>query len=152
MGSFRGHENSGEMNGEEQTPLKTVQGIVVEALHSSSVSTASKSRRRSSAVSKRGNSPSLAERITSEVDSSDSDEIPDWAEDIMLDLAIIADGRMPSSLMQSQEVLEAEAQLNDTVFDRLTNPESFTGVQKQRNAKTNRSRYIKSAPSINSDV
>jgi len=121
-------------------------------LHSSSVSTASKSRRRSSAVTKRGNSPSLAQRITSEVDSSDSDEIPDWAEDIMLDLAIIADGRMPSSLLQSQEVLEAEAQLNDSVFDRLTNPESFTGVQKQRNAKTNRSRYIKSAPSINSDV
>jgi len=150
--SFRGHENSDETNGGEPTPLKKVQGIVVEALHSSSVSTASKSRRRSSAVTKRGNSPSLAQRITSEVDSSDSDEIPDWAEDIMLDLAIIADGRMPSSLLQSQEVLEAEAQLNDSVFDRLTNPESFTGVQKQRNAKTNRSRYIKSAPSINSDV
>ena len=139
-----GYENAGEMSREQQTPLKAVQGIVTGALHSSSVSTATKSRRRSSAISVRGNSPSFARRITSETPSSDSDEIPDWAEDIMADLAIIADGRMPSSLLQSQEVLEAEAQLNSTVFDRLTNPESFTGVQKKRSAKTSRSKKVAS--------
>jgi len=78
-------------------------------------------------------------RIETEVDSSDSEdeEVPDWAEDIMADLAIIADGKMPSSLLQSQEVLEAEAKLGNSVFDRLTNPQSFTGVQKH--AKPTRS-------------
>lgn len=143
-----GYEHAGEMSRQQQTPLKAVQGIVNGALHSSSVSTASKSRRRSSAISARGNSPSFAQRITSETHSSDSDEIPDWAEDIMADLAIIADGKMPSSLLQSQEVLEAEAQLNGTVFDRLTNPESFTGVQKKRSAKTSRSKKVASLQGV----
>jgi hypothetical protein len=67
--------------------------------------------------------------------SSDSDEMPDWADDIMADLAIIAEGKMPASLLGSKEVLEGEAHLNDNVFDRLTNPESFTGIQKH--AQTN---------------
>jgi len=85
------------------------------------------------------------------IHSSDSDEMPEWAEDIMADLAIIADGRMPSSLLQSKEVLEAEAQLNNSVFDRLTDPQSFTGIQKQKNAKINRSRNVKLALSPNSN-
>jgi hypothetical protein len=105
------------------------------------VSNAGKSkRRRSSIKSRRDQSPSFTRlRIETELHSSDSEEVPDWAEDIMADLAIIADGKMPSALLQSQEVLEAEAKLSNNVFDRLTNPQSFTGVQKQRNSKTSRS-------------
>ncbi|CAJ1933764.1 unnamed protein product [Cylindrotheca closterium] len=68
-----------------------------------------------------------------EYNSDDDDEVPDWAEDIMKDLAVIAEGKMPTSLLDSSEVVDAEAQLEQAnVFDRLTNPSRFTGVQKQK--------------------
>ena len=68
-----------------------------------------------------------------EYNSDDDDEVPDWAEDIMKDLAVIAEGKMPTSLLESSEVVDAEARLEETnVFDRLTNPSRFTGVQKQK--------------------
>jgi len=125
----------------QRSPSTAVRDIVTGALHPTSVSTAGKlKRRRSSIKSLRGRAPLFCPgSVESDFDSSDSEEVPDWAEDIMADLAIIAAGKMPSSLLQSQEVLEAEAQLNrNNVFERLTNPQSFTGVQKQKNVKTNR--------------
>jgi len=68
-----------------------------------------------------------------EYNSDDDDEVPDWAEDIMKDLAVIAEGKMPTSLLDSSEVVDAEARLEETnVFDRLTNPSRFTGVQRQK--------------------
>lgn len=68
-----------------------------------------------------------------EYNSDDDDEVPDWAEDIMKDLAVIAEGKMPTSLLDSSEVVNEEARLEQTnVFDRLTNPSRFTGVQKQK--------------------
>jgi hypothetical protein len=135
------HDEIPEIEEKKQSPSEVIQDIVKCALHPTPVSNAGKSkRRRSSIKSRRDQSPSFTRlRIETELHSSDSEEVPDWAEDIMADLAIIADGKMPSALLQSQEVLEAEAKLSNNVFDRLTNPQSFTGVQKQRNSKTSRS-------------
>jgi predicted nuclease with TOPRIM domain len=125
----------------KNTPIKAVEEIVFGALHSSTASTCSRRRRSTSSSKILGHSPSLTPRIkrdTQFMHSSDSDEIPDWAEDIMADLAVIAEGKIPQALLESQEVLVAESQLNHNVFDRLTDPESFTGVQKQRNSHSNR--------------
>ena len=132
-----GDNRSVNVRGEQQSPLLTIQDIVARSLHSSSMSMSSKSRRQSSGISLRVNSPSLKQKRGEIHSPNESDEVPEWAEDIMRDLATIADGKMPSALLHSQEVLEAEAQLNNNVFDRLTNPESFTGVQKLRSAKLN---------------
>jgi len=129
--------SSAELDKVRETPSKTVQDIVTFALHPSSVSSSNRSKRRRTVVMKRQSFSFSPRKIESELHSSDSDsdEVPDWAEDIMADIAIIAEGKMPSSLMQSQEVLDAEA---NNVFDRLTNPRSFTGVQKQRNVSRGR--------------
>uniref|UniRef100_A0A448ZFH2 Kinesin motor domain-containing protein n=1 Tax=Pseudo-nitzschia multistriata TaxID=183589 RepID=A0A448ZFH2_9STRA len=121
---------------ERQTPSKAVEDIVTLALHPASLSSSNTRRRRSVAQSMKRQSLVVSTREKeNELLSSDSDEVPDWAEDIMADLAIIADGKMPASLMQSQEVIEAEA---NNVFDRLTNPKGFTGVQKQRSVTRSR--------------
>jgi kinesin family protein 4/21/27 len=121
---FDGHSSPPNKKQKKKSTAEVVDDIVTGV---------AKYNRRRSIKSRRGQSSSLKRlRIETEVDSSDSEveEVPDWAEDIMADLAIIADGKMPSSLLQSQEVLEAEAKLGNSVFDRLTNPQSFTGVQK----------------------
>ena len=136
---------------------EAVQDIVSGALHSTP-GCRNKSRR-ASVNSRRAMSPTFKSlAIETDLHSSDSEEVPDWAEDIMADLAIIAEGKMPSSLMQSQEVLEAEVSFeaetkgfevenklseeenkpNDNVFYRLTNAKGFTGVQKKRSTKTTR--------------
>lgn len=138
--------------------IETVVTIVTEALHPSSTSSGStKSKRKRSSPSSNvmGQSPSMTPRIKRETQfmhSSDSDEIPDWAEDILADLAVIAEGKMPTALKDSKEVMEAEAQLNGNVFDRLTNPETFTGVQKQRNAQGNRPIKARQTPVFSSEV
>ena len=147
------HDEIPEIEEKKQSPSEAIQDIVKCALHPTPVSNVGKSkRRRSSIKSRRDQSPSFTRlRIQTELHSSDSEEVPDWAEDIMADLAIIADGKMPSALLQSQEVLEAEAKLSNNVFDRLTNPQSFTGVQKQRNSKTSRpTRKINTSDSFQS--
>ena len=147
------HDEIPEIEEKKQSPSEAIQDIVKCALHPTPMSNVGKSkRRRSSIKSRRGQSPSFTRsRIQTELHSSDSEEVPDWAEDIMADLAIIADGKMPSALLQSQEVLEAEAKLSNNVFDRLTNPQSFTGVQKQRNSKTSRpTRKINTSDSFQS--
>lgn len=56
-------------------------------------------------------------------DGDEEEEEPEWAADIMADLALIAEGEMPPSIAESN---------NNSVFDRLSNPHNFTGVQKQR--------------------
>eukprot|EP00535_Pseudo-nitzschia_heimii_P002398 CAMPEP_0197194112 /NCGR_PEP_ID=MMETSP1423-20130617/28681_1 /TAXON_ID=476441 /ORGANISM="Pseudo-nitzschia heimii, Strain UNC1101" /LENGTH=1576 /DNA_ID=CAMNT_0042647483 /DNA_START=196 /DNA_END=4926 /DNA_ORIENTATION=- len=129
--------SSVKINLKRKSPTEVVHDIAIKALQSAS-SGGKPKRRRSSFKSRRISSSLSSLSIDTSSDSSDSEEVPDWAEDIMADLAIIADGKMPASLLESQEVLEAEAQLKDTVFDRLANPKSFTGVQKQRNSKKNR--------------
>ncbi|KAG7356967.1 kinesin motor domain containing protein [Nitzschia inconspicua] len=118
--------------------LKRVQDMVTNALHPSPASAGSNSRRRRPTTSLvLGQSPSLTPKIKRDaksMHSSDSEEMPDWADDIMADLAIIAEGKIPASLLNTQVMLDAENQLNGNVFDRLTDPESFTGVQKHISA------------------
>ena len=129
---------SSQTNEGQRSPTEAVQNILSDALQTTSVSISGKSkRRRTNMKSRRIQSQSFVPlSVDTELQSSDSEEIPDWAEDIMADLAIIAEGKMPSSLLQSQEALEAEAKLNNNVFDRLTNPQGFTGIQKERSFKS----------------
>ena len=72
--------------------------------------------------------------------SSDSDcseeevddaEDPVWAANIMADLALIAEGKVPPSL-SPQRNPDLDDTDNGTVFDRLANPSSYTGTQKRR--------------------
>jgi hypothetical protein len=115
---------------------RKVLDIIIDSLHPKyhSGDGSSKRRRRSNVPMGTPSSKGLTiQRQTEFVHTSDSDEVPDWADDIMKDLEIIAKGEMPSSLMESPDVIHAETQLdNQNVFDRLNNPESFTGVQKQK--------------------
>ena len=84
-----------------------------------------------------------------EYNSSDGEEVPDWAEDIMKDLATIAEGKMPSVLRDSADIINAEAKLeNLDVFDRLTNPASFTGKQKKHFSER---RVVKKSPKPKAD-
>jgi len=93
------------------------------------------------------------------IESSDDEdaEEPEWADDIMADLAMIAEGEMPPSLLSTRNVPESPGSRSfsssgsesrrtnqrsrrllpsqisvNSVFDRLANPHNFTGVQKQR--------------------
>lgn len=64
---------------------------------------------------------------------SDDEEIPEWAGDIMADLAVIAEGHIPESLaagIEFQEKSSTKEVEKGSVFERLTNPNNFTGVQK----------------------
>jgi hypothetical protein len=77
--------------------------------------------------------------------SSDSEGVPDWAEDIMSDLAIIAEGKMPSSLRDIATPEDIEDRGGKSVFDRLTNPTAFTGVQKQKQTRANAQKKFRSS-------
>ena len=68
-----------------------------------------------------------------DVGEDEEDETPEWADEIMADLAIIAEGRLPPSLQNVPEIMDTQA-LEETrsVFDRLASPGSYTGIQKQR--------------------
>lgn len=120
----------------DEQERESILQIAQAALHPASPHSESSkaTRRRRSSMPGIVDSPKRAiRRQVGLENTSDSDEVPDWAEDIMKDLAIIAEGKMPSSLMESGDVMEVETQLEgQSVFDRLTNPNSFTGVQKQK--------------------
>lgn len=67
-------------------------------------------------------------------ESEDEDEeeatdspVPEWAGHIMEDLAIIAAGEVPPSLRKTKSH-RPPIQKNDNVFDRLSNPDNFTGT------------------------
>ena len=62
----------------------------------------------------------------SDDDDEAVDEVPDWANDIMKDLSIIAAGEVPPSLHKK----ERQSRKEYSVFDRLSSPENFTGTQK----------------------
>ncbi|KAL3922733.1 MAG: hypothetical protein SGILL_002044, partial [Bacillariaceae sp.] len=141
-------EEAGETLKSDMTSVKIVQDIVARTLHPSTASAGSASRRRrSSTTLLAGQSPSMTHKIKRDsayMNTSDSEEMPDWADEIMADLAIIAEGKIPEALRGSKEILEIENQLNgNDVFDRLTNPNTFTGAQKHRSGpKKPRSKSI----------
>jgi hypothetical protein len=70
-------------------------------------------------------------------DSGEDTDAPEWAADIMADLALIAEGKIPPVLESSSSPLEVGSQPEQfSVFDRLNDPVNFTGVQKQLRSKT----------------
>ena len=86
---------------------------------------------------KKSSRPPLTRRIIKlqgyETESEDEDEqmnssqLPDWAGHIMEDLAIIAQGDVPLSL---QKTKSNRPPMSGSVFDRLSNPENYTGSQR----------------------
>jgi hypothetical protein len=69
-------------------------------------------------------------------DSGEDTDAPEWAADIMADLALIAEGKIPPALESSSSLLEVGSQPEQfSVFDRLNDPVNFTGVQKQVRSK-----------------
>lgn len=66
---------------------------------------------------------------------SDGDVELEWATNIMADLALIAEGIVPPSLNSSAVLAGASKLEEDSVFDRLANPRSFTGTQKHTRNK-----------------
>jgi Kinesin motor domain len=83
----------------------------------------------------------ILDSIVTESDSEGDDEVPEWAGDIMADLAIIAEGHIPDALLSIPEFQEkslfvetkpVKNSTKNSVFDRLTNPNNFTGVQKRK--------------------
>ena len=139
-------------------PDDPVLAIITKALHPTGNFSSGKSKRRPSSISNKSDATgTLSPRLRRHSDTmhtSDSDELPDWAEDIMADLAIIAEGKMPDSLLESSLVVDVEshaedhpATQNQSVFERLTNPERFTGVQKHINAGAIKHRSASEPPS-----
>lgn len=84
----------------------------------------------------------------SDGDNDAIEDTPDWANDIMADLALIAEGKLPPSMENSAAVIEGVSQFEkhfqdqsnnassddkgSSVFDRLSDPKQFTGTQKVR--------------------
>lgn len=64
-------------------------------------------------------------------ETSETSFLPEWAGNIMDDLAIIAAGEVPPSL-QKQNGPRPPSSKNNSVFDRLSNPDSFTGTQRSQ--------------------
>lgn len=140
-------------------PEDPVLDIVTKALHPTGSFSSGNSKHRRSGVSNKTDvadalTPPRLRRHADIMHTSDSDELPDWAEDIMADLAIIAEGKMPDSLLGSSLVVDVESHAEDhpatenqSVFERLTNPESFTGVQKHINAGAIKHRSVSEPPS-----
>jgi hypothetical protein len=123
--------------------------IIGQALHPSDSSVGKSKKRKSSSVKKREIASPLTPRLRRHADlmhtsDSETEEVPDWAADIMADLAIIAEGKVPSALLggdmpgidsRSSLIAGIDTQAEaPSVFDRLTNPQSFTGVQKNRSS------------------
>lgn len=132
--------DSADITGHVSDVLEIVDG----ALHPSH--TPARPKRRSPRSSATGSTKSsrsfLSPRLKKHVelmhtsDSAEESNSPEWASDIMADLALIAEGKIPPSLGGSPTVVAAGSQLEETnVFDRLTDPVHFTGVQKQARSK-----------------
>jgi hypothetical protein len=171
----------GNLSSNEQQLYMEIAAVVRKAISPGTIE--SKNRRHSSRSLSPIKSPrrynlSRGHRETSVVYLSDSDceaegvdDTPEWADDIMADLALIAMGKVPPSLENTPAVIEGVYQLDkmtsgqltsvpdsksSSVFDRLSDPKQWTGTQK-RVQKKNMPQYtrnnsaptMKSSPSIN---
>ena len=119
--------------GEVDGCLWAILDIVNGALNPLVTTRRKKSRTKRGSVEDREDSTSrfsshdVAKKPTDRMESTESsasevEELQDWAEDIMNDLTLIAEGKIPPSL----EGVAKES----SVFDRLSDPQSFTGTQK----------------------
>lgn len=148
---------------------RIVDDIIQEALHPSALSPRRKvsdhnkilSRGYLNSASGSYSSPGVKSRIVlaQGSDSEDEEDVPAWANDIMADLAIIAQGQMPPSLKKEKKknkrkggtkkekskgdiggagassqpggATSSRSQEESNVFERLTKPENWTGAVKQ---------------------
>ena len=149
---------------DEDEKSREIFSIAMDALHPSRRSPDRQTRKKKGQPSGPGSGsdsrpPLLSPRLKRHVelmhtsDSEEDEDVPEWAGDIMADLETIAKGEAPPAILDSPGVMEMSqtdiaARPKSTsgagsVFDRLTHPDNFTGVQKQRTARQKR---IKSAP------
>ena len=148
---------------------RLVDEIIHEALHPSALSPRKKASDHNkissngylNSASESFYSPGVKSRIVlaQGSDSEDEEDVPAWANDIMADLAIIAQGQMPPSLKKEKKkskrkggtkkekskgdtggadassqpggATSSRSQEESNVFERLTKPENWTGAVKQ---------------------
>jgi len=73
---------------------------------------------------------SRIDQVISSSDSSSNDDEPEWAKAIFADVAMIAEGVIPPSLLQGDKTRIAEMK-DFNVFERLTDPVHYTGTHKK---------------------
>lgn len=159
---FDGGDQPTEAISKRNEADQTVLEIVMDALHPSRSGHPSDRKTKShlesmehSSLRPKPFSPRLKRHVElmHSSDSEEDGEVPEWAADIMADLAIIAEGEVPPSLQnvgagkELSTISEKSGKpTKESVFDRLTHPDNFTGVQKQKSVRRGR---IKSAPAEN---
>ena len=154
---------------------RLVDDIIHEALHPSALSPRKKASDHNK-ISSNGYlnsasgsyySPGLQSRVAlaQGSDSEDEDDVPAWANDIMADLAIIAQGQMPPSLKKEKKKSKrkggtkkekskediggadtSRSREESNVFERLTKPENWTGAVKQSSISSDRPHPRQSEP------
>ena len=167
--------------------FRLVDDIIQEALHPSLLSPRKKAADHNklssdgcfNATSAPYYSPGMKSRVAlvQGSDSEDEDDIPVWANDIMADLAIIAQGQMPPSLKKDKKKKKrkggakkdkskgntgsadssdqpggalSRCQEESNVFERLTKPENWTGAVKQSFISSDRQYRFNEPPPVNS--
>lgn len=125
----------------DDTRLNNLRNSVIDAidgvLHSDSSHSQRLADSRISAGSDRITSPKLMRRFEvmdsseSEFEDEEDGGEPEWAARIMADLDLIVKGQVPPSL-NSSTTHTVDGSEQDSVFDRLANPMSFTGTQKRQ--------------------
>mmetsp|Transcript_22998 Transcript_22998/g.33880 ORF Transcript_22998/g.33880 Transcript_22998/m.33880 type:complete len:791 (+) Transcript_22998:295-2667(+) len=130
-----------ENDNDDELSLEMISTIIQDALHPPKKTLRKRgSKDKSRTAKKLGLSPSIQRHVElmHSSDSEGNEETPEWAGDIMADLALIAEGEMPPALKKmkrppiSKRAFPSPSYISGgrNVFDRLTDPGRFTGVQK----------------------
>ena len=119
---------------------RVVEDIIQEALHPPTLSPRKGAAERSK-LSTEGRlhvarTPTTSSELSSrinlmEISDSDDEEIPEWAEDIMDDLAIIAKGEIPPSLKEKKKEKEKEKKTKKKKKGKTAPTESISKTSKQ---------------------
>ncbi|KAL7559715.1 hypothetical protein ACA910_003303 [Epithemia clementina (nom. ined.)] len=132
--------------------LSRVIAAVDKSLGKSDGNAKSSSKKSSHPLHKAGPLPAaLKEAIDfDESDPDDSQSVePEWASDIMDDLALIAEGKVPPSL---KGTLRLDEKQDVPVFERLADPDNYTGTQKQARLRNKSRPKGKPVVAVSSDV
>ena len=113
--------------------LSNVEAAVDRVLGSTSSADVSSKNPSTPSPSKVRPLPAAIRDIDLSESEGEDDDGPDWANDIMQDLALIAEGKVPPSLLSSPDFQAAEDTSESSVFERLNNPANFTGTHKAKN-------------------